>query len=275
MNKIDNKAQKARDENTFKFLSETEEQITSENRAEQFARPDNISFGKFKNAEELLKAYNSLQTQFTKRSQRLSELIKENRALKEQAKAAFNGPQTNSESMAAPEKGAEYAAAESDNRPQNMVAEDETGNATDILSEKADVSCAGNADVYSAEAERFLKLNPSAKRYVGEIADRAALTGDLTSGFLERAFIGVLSDKLERIEKERENDENIYIAAVSHPAAYEKVIKKYLKELKLNGAAKLIVESGLTATAPPIKPKSIEEAGALASSIIKQKGIKI
>ena len=177
--------------------------------------------------------------------------------------------------MAAPEKGAEYAAAESDTRPQNMVAEDETGNATDILSGKADVSCAGNADVYSADAERFLKLNPSAKRYVGEIADRAALTGDLTSGFLERAFIGVLSDKLERMEKERENDENIYIAAVSHPAAYEKVIKKYLKELKLNGAAKLIVESGLTATAPPIKPKSIEEAGALASSIIKQKVIKI
>jgi hypothetical protein len=33
-----------------------------------------VNFGKFKDAESLLKAYNSLQTEFTKKSQRLSEL---------------------------------------------------------------------------------------------------------------------------------------------------------------------------------------------------------
>lgn len=39
-----------------------------------------VSFGKFKSAEELLKAYNALQSEFTKRSQKLAEL--------EQTKAA-------------------------------------------------------------------------------------------------------------------------------------------------------------------------------------------
>ena len=33
-----------------------------------------INLGKFKDAESLLKAYNSLQTEFTKKSQRLSEI---------------------------------------------------------------------------------------------------------------------------------------------------------------------------------------------------------
>lgn len=37
------------------------------------------SFGKFKDAESLFKAYNSLQAEFTKKSQRLSELESENR----------------------------------------------------------------------------------------------------------------------------------------------------------------------------------------------------
>ena len=41
-----------------------------------------INLGKFKDAESLLKAYNSLQTEFTKKSQRLSEL--------ENSKTEFN-----------------------------------------------------------------------------------------------------------------------------------------------------------------------------------------
>ena len=37
-----------------------------------------VDLGKFKDAESLLKAYNSLQTEFTKKSQRLSELENSN-----------------------------------------------------------------------------------------------------------------------------------------------------------------------------------------------------
>ena len=44
-----------------------------ENNLEQIDK-GSINLGKFKDAESLLKAYNSLQTEFTKKSQRLSEL---------------------------------------------------------------------------------------------------------------------------------------------------------------------------------------------------------
>lgn len=48
----------------------------------------NVSFGKFKDAESLLKAYNSLEAEFTKKSQRLANLESENeRVLKEQEKS--------------------------------------------------------------------------------------------------------------------------------------------------------------------------------------------
>lgn len=274
----ENATRKARDISDEKLNKLNEEQITSENRAGETARPENISYGKFKSLNELLKAYNLLQTQFTKRSQRLSEVIKENRALKEQANAAAKNsrPQNNG---VAPQNESCVGGGDcySEICPQNMVAEDETGNAADISGEKADVSCAKNenSDVYGAEAERFLKLNPSAVRYVGEIAEKAAETGDLSSGFLERAFIAVLLNVIAKNEAERENDDEIFALCVSRPAVYEKVIRGYLNEIKNKGAAKLMFQSGLTATAPPVKPKNIEEAGALATSFIKQKGVKI
>ena len=48
----------------------------------EMADKGSINLGKFKDAESLLKAYNSLQTEFTKKSQRLSEL--------ENSKSEFN-----------------------------------------------------------------------------------------------------------------------------------------------------------------------------------------
>lgn len=265
---IDNKAAKPpRDEKSDKPKTLSNEQIVSDKRAETQARPDENSFGKFKSLEELLNAYNLLQAQFTKRSQRLSEVIKENRAMKEQANAA-------AKSCGCPQNVSKTEKPEPENycedRAQNTAAEDETGNAARVFGEQANASFAAETDVYGAEAERFLRQNPSAVKYVGEIADKASETGDLSSGFLERAFVAVLSDIAEKNEAERENDQKIFEVAVSRPAVYEKMIIKYLNDVKNKGAAKLIT-AGLVSTAPPVKPKSIEEAGAFASSVLKQK----
>ena len=264
-----NAAQRPRDEKLYNPENHSEEQIVSDKQADVSACPDEISFGKFNSLEELLNAYNRLQAQFTKRSQRLSEVIKENRALKEQANAAAKicCPQEVSEN-----ENNEIIERETDceNRAQNTATEDETGNAARVFGEQANASRTADSDVYGAEAERFLKQNPSAAKYVGEIADKAAEKGDLSSGFLERAFIAVLSDIAEKNEAEREDDQKIFEIAVSRPAVYEKMIIKYLNDVKSKGAAKLIT-AGLVSTAPPVKPKSIEEAGAFASSVLKQK----
>lgn len=57
---------------------------TNRDNQESISQPlkGSINLGKFKDAESLLKAYNSLQTEFTKKSQRLSEL--------ENSKTEFN-----------------------------------------------------------------------------------------------------------------------------------------------------------------------------------------
>ena len=51
-----------------------ENDTNTEKSVSQITDNGSINLGKFKDAESLLKAYNSLQTEFTKKSQRLSEL---------------------------------------------------------------------------------------------------------------------------------------------------------------------------------------------------------
>ncbi|MBQ7880311.1 MAG: hypothetical protein IJ358_00490 [Clostridia bacterium] len=54
--------------------STTEVNQSTESPVSQITDKGSVNLGKFKDAESLLKAYNSLQTEFTKKSQRLSEL---------------------------------------------------------------------------------------------------------------------------------------------------------------------------------------------------------
>lgn len=65
------------------LLTAEADEITSE-------RADSASTSKFKNEESLLKAYRSLESEFTKRSQRLKALEEENAALKAAAETKVN-----------------------------------------------------------------------------------------------------------------------------------------------------------------------------------------
>ncbi len=250
------------------------------------------SYGKFKTLDELLKAYRELQSQFTKRSQRLSELLNENGALREKLLAlqqkcgGLDEEQTDLNSS-------------SSSCLNDISAEDETGNARDIegvkASELSDFTAYENegrnvkieqnetfvdnsptendfdCSDYSVEAKRFLRANPFAAAYVCEIADAAAASGDLSAGFLERAFISVLSEKLKTATKNANDADKIFEAVMAHRDVYERVIRRYLTEIDKNRVATLICAEGLTACAPPVKPKSIEEAGAFAASMLKRK----
>ena len=63
-------------EKLYNVGSESGDVETDRNHQESVSKSveGSINFGKFKDAESLLKAYNSLQAEFTKKSQRLSEL---------------------------------------------------------------------------------------------------------------------------------------------------------------------------------------------------------
>ena len=65
------------------------------------AQTENVSYGKFKDAAALLKAYNSLQAEFTKRCQRLKELEEASAA----DKAAVENPAAPTEAAPAEVRG--------------------------------------------------------------------------------------------------------------------------------------------------------------------------
>lgn len=217
-----------------------------------------VSYGQFSSGEELFKAYKSLQSQFTKRSQRLKEVERENERLKEQSLCGEN-----------------YIADETGkviNLTDGETVQDETGSgvAQPSRCEKGD-SFDGREEFLAAEAERFLSLTPEAADYAVRIAAKAAEKGNADSGFLERAFISVLVAELADERQRNSDDEYLFEKARKTPAVKERLIREYLWEITKNPSATLITAEGQTATTPPLKPKDIEEAGKMAAGMLKRK----
>lgn len=202
---------------------------------------DATSLGKFADEKALLKAYNELEAEFTKRSQRLSALERENSLLKqEQAEENFG---------------------------KDEVVQDETGSAAE--ERKADsVSCEDDGAI-AAEVNDFLKRYPEAATYAEQIALAADAYDSGCVGILDRAYIEVLKRELAA-EREKINDDFIYSQAKNTPEVKERLIRDYLTELSGNKGVKLISRGGESVVTPPEKPKSIAEAGKMAAFVLKK-----
>jgi len=201
------------------------------------------SVGKFTDAEALLKAYNDLQSEFTKRSQRLRELERENAVMK---------------------------AEQSGNRAESDVVQDETGSAAN---EKTTDDSAGNGEdgTIASEVERFLSDNPEAGLYAEEIVRKAEIAGVTGSGFLDRAYLAVLKEQLAR-EKAKMTDDFILERAKNTRAVRDEIIRGYLADVYSAKGERLLTGSGgEVVVAPPIRPSSIAEAGKMAASVLKKK----
>ncbi len=87
-----------------KIINEQTEIITSlpAEAEDVIGEEDTVSYGKFKSAEALLAAYNSLQAEFTKRCQRIKEL--ESTANKESSLAENKVPTTSAQGITPEEK---------------------------------------------------------------------------------------------------------------------------------------------------------------------------
>ena len=226
-----------------------------ENSSNQSA-PSVDSFGKFNSAEALLKAYNGLEAEFTKRSQELKRLerelekVKAEKAEDERVEGgmATSEPAKDETGIVREEKPITAASAEADYN-EEICDEDEVSNAV----------------------ARFLSQNPSAGKYAEEIALKASERKELEEGFLERAYIAVLED-LIAAERDKINDDFIYSRAADSSVVKQKIIRDYLNGIMASRGAKLLSyagESGQSVVIPPRKPLSISEAGALAVEALK------
>lgn len=218
------------------------------------------SVGKFADATALLNAYNELQSEFTKRSQRLRELERENELLRqEQVGMRAESEVVQDETGSAAEERAQKISCEADER----IAD--TGEK--IFDENISV----DDDLIAEEVGRFLSENPEAGLYADEIVSFAAACGEAEKGFLERAYLKVVKGMLER-ERERLNDGYLLERARSTPAVRDEIIRGYLADVhSAKGMRLLTGEGGVSSLAPPLKPSSIAEAGEMARSVLRKK----
>lgn len=167
------------------------------------------NFGKFKDAESLLKAYNSLEAEFTKKSQKLATLETENEKIQTE---------------------------------QNKIAEQEK------------------------RVEEFVSKFEIAKPF------SSALKESLANGEnLQDKAIELISKSYKTAEFYANDDEFLNNYIFSNQEIKDKIVKDYLSRITQNSPIKVENGGGAISLTPPKMPTTIQEAGKLAKSIIKQK----
>lgn len=189
--------------------------------SERILGDDNLTadFGKFKDAVALQKAYSALESEFTKRSQKLKWLEGENQRLGLELNKALS---------------CEQARAVSDG---NFV--------------------------------EFCKLHPNARNYADELSVYTADNQNSSVG-LAQAYVELLEQKLQRLSASL-SDENFLLGHIEGTAIKDNIIKGFLSDVKSqNQTAKLLFGGGTVAVSPPLKPKSLKEAGKLATVLFQK-----
>ncbi len=175
------------------------------------------AFGKFSSATELKNAYDSLQAEFTRRSQRLKELERENEKLK------------------------------SCEQP--------------LASQQSD---------FHGE-EGFFKNNPEAEQIKSLLYEIATESEDKAQGFLERAYLTYLKNKLKSADEEYSSTKYLTKKALENEEVKSGVIKEYLDRIYASKpTARLSTGNGGAIIAPPSKPKTLQEANLIAKSILEK-----
>ncbi len=168
------------------------------------------NFGKFKDVESLLKAYNSLEAEFTKKSQKLATLETENEKIQTE---------------------------------QNKIAEQEK------------------------RVEEFVNKFEIAKPFSSALKESLANGEDN----LHDKAIELISKTYKSAEFYANDDEFLNNFIFSNQEIKDKIVKDYLSKITQNSPIKVENGGGAISLTPPKMPTTIQEAGKLAKSIIKQK----
>lgn len=229
--------------------------------------------GKFKDVESLLKAYDALQAEFTKRCQLVKALEGEVESLR--LSTNENSDEKVEASLPVCDKAAQTQTPYiSDNSRDDLSTEpvnvDEAFEknekiGTELSSESNDEKTLDDGESINAVLE-FFQNYPSAIKYCGRLSNLIE-NRKATKENLLKAFIEVL---LEKIENPIPSEEIIYENLT--PSLKERIIKEYLISLRGEGKiTTLLGGGGVIPLTPPLRPKNVAEAGALAKNIIKIK----
>ena len=226
---------------------------------------NSAALGKFKNVDALAKAYTALQAEFTRRSQRLKELerasenfSKRNEGGTESGEPMRSGAEKlreNANVRKVEEKAFETFVAELEKGKQPTQVCDET-----LIGDEKPIKNAlegaveGVAKAKGAEMEKAALLQAeSAGNDLGEFKEESMEvtpnSGAGSSVVKSRESLETSEDLYARVSR----DENVRL----------RIIGEYLSSLKKAGAPLMTTGAGTLVT-PPLKAKSIQEAGNLA-----------
>ena len=168
-------------------------------------------FGKFKDVESLLKAYNSLESEFTKKSQKLASLENEN--IKTQHE----------------------------------------------LTKKAE---------QESKVDEFVSKFDFAKPFSSALKESLSQSEDID---LKEEALRLMAKTYKSAMEYSKDDEFLNNYIYSNQEIKDKIVKDYLSKITQNSPIKMNNGGTSIALTPAKTPATIQEAGKLAKSIIKQK----
>lgn len=169
------------------------------------------NLGKFKDAQSLLKAYNNLEAEFTKKSQRLSMLESEN---------------------------------------EKNIQE---------LTKRAELE---------RKVDEFVTRFESVKPFSSALKESLA---NQETASLEEEAIKLLASNYKSAKDYATDTEFLNNYIFNNQEIKEKIVKDYLGKITQNSPIKVDGSTSSISLSPPSVPTTIQEAGRLAKSIIKQK----
>lgn len=168
-------------------------------------------FGKFKDAESLLKAYNSLEAEFTKKSQKLANLESENA------------------------------------KTQNEITKREE---------------------QVKRVDEFVSKFEFAKPFSSALKESLATNENLD---IKEEMLRLMSKTYKSAEAYSHDDEFLNNYIYSNQGIKDKIVKDYLSNITQSSPIKVDSGASSITLTPPKMPTSIQEAGKLAKTIVKQK----
>lgn len=206
------------------------EQNSQEEKVQPNVEENGSNFGKFKDSASLLSAYSNLEKEFTKKSQKLAELLKS-----EEIKNA------------------------------NLTDINENIDNNSANEEKNDISIHAfyEDDNWKTYSENFIKSNPEAKKYSSEIYDLIASDKFLSSSpnCLEYAFAIVKQKHQVGTENLLTNQTFLNEHILNNEDIKNQIIKNYLSSLSANVPRFISgTTQNISVTTPENKPKTIKDA---------------
>ena len=198
-------------------INNTNNDIQSDNAQEE------ASYGKFNSREELLRAYNNLESEFTKRSQKLKGL-----------EASQQGED------------------KEDNPPQEPIYK---------------------SSQWQEQVQEFVKTHPQAQELSEEIAQEIISDDALSKDkhCLELAYNRVLARHYKHPSELARSEEFIESYILDNDKVKDAIITQYLESLNKSQAPDVISRKGEISLTPPSRPRTLQEAGELATKLLQRR----